>query len=780
MPKEIKYNINIPVQTVSYADKIADDFEWGKKTMLGYIQRSYFSATQHKLAIKKLYDYYNGHVNIEDYKIITEPFGKRLEGDWSEVVNYPIIKPKIDLLRGEFAKRPNYREVYVTNEDVVNQSLTEKNKIVLQNLEQLFANTLNAQGVDTGVPTEEVKTPEEVEREFVTSYRDKRAILGQNSLEFIEQYCKLGEKFQLMFFHWLVSGEVYSYKGVIHNEVYYEVVNPLDIDYDKDPDLEFTEDCDWVVRRKYMTPSSVTEFFYDDLGKTEQDKKDMINKIETLGTNTTIFGTAPIIYDSNTPQQIYNRLIEVKHVTWRSKVRIGVCSFMDEYGQPQSMEVEETFVPNKEAGQTVEWFWVNEWWEGWMCGVDTYFKIRPIPIQRASLDNISKCRGAYNGRMLQAVNSRNISLVMLGVPYQILYNATFHRLKLAMAKMKDDMIQLDVNLKPKNMTLEEWMLYGDATGLLFVDYSKEGYRGSATHQSVLKLASTTIQSYIELLRFIKTEWEEVCGISRQREGQITSSETVGGVERAVVQSSMITEIYFNKFDQFKEREYQGLMDYAKLAWRDGKKTSFVLPDSGKIVYLDVDPIDFSEAEYGIFVALSGKQAEKKQKLEAQMQNFIQNGAKASTIVDIINSDSFVELKAKFIYAEQQAEQMQQQMEQQKQQAAAQQQEQMLAAQDAAMDKQHQYELDLIDRKGEWDIRKTEMTAFAIDEGSNADAIQKTAELALKQQELGIKQQDLGIKDKAINAKSNEAAMKLSVEKDKMANDLKIAKENKSR
>ena len=68
MPKEIKYNINIPVQTISYADKIADDFEWGKKTMLGYIQRSYFSATQHKLAIKKLYDYYNGHVNVEDYK----------------------------------------------------------------------------------------------------------------------------------------------------------------------------------------------------------------------------------------------------------------------------------------------------------------------------------------------------------------------------------------------------------------------------------------------------------------------------------------------------------------------------------------------------------------------------------------------------------------------------------------------------------------------------------------------------------------------------------------
>ena len=141
---------------------------------------------------------------------------------------------------------------------------------------------------------------------------------------------------------------------------------------------------------------------------------------------------------------------------------------------------------------------------------------------------------------------------------------------------------------------------------------------------------------------------------------------------------------------------------------------------------------------------------------------------------------FVELKAKFIYAEQQAEQMQQQMEQQKQQAAAQQQEQMIAAQDAAMDKKHQHDMELVDRKGEWDLRKAEMTAYAIDEGSNAEAIAKTAELALKQQELGIKQQDLGVKNRAIDAKSNEAAMKASVEKDKMVNDLKIAKENKSR
>ena len=770
---EVKYNANIPVQTISYTEKIKDDFDWGKKTMLAYIGRSYFATTQHKWALKKLYDYYNGHVDISDYKLITEPFGKKLEGDWSDVVNYPIIKPKVDLLWGEFSKRPTNKEVYVSNDDVTNQVLEEKNRIVLQNLEQLFVNTLNEQGVDTGLPTEEVQKPEEVIKEFNTSYRDKRAILGQHSLEYIEQYCKLQEKFRLEFFHWLVAGEVYSYKTIENNEPYYEVVNVLDLDYDKDPDLPFIEDGEWCVRRKYMNPSTIVEFFYDDLGKNEKEIKEAINKIEVLGSNTTVFSaSAPNLYDRTGPQNVYNRLVEVKHVVWKSKKKVGICNFIDEFGQPQSIEVAETFKPLKEAGQTVEWLWVNEIWEGYLIGTDMFFRIRPVPVQRTSLDNLAKCKLPYNGRVLSAINSRNISLVMLGVPYQVLYNATFHRLKLAMAKMKDDMIQLDVNLKPKDMSLDEWLLYGDATNILFIDRNKEGYRESSTNQSVLKLASSTIASYIDLLRFIKQEWEEVCGISRQREGQISSSETVGGVERSVVQSSLITEIYFTLFDEFKEREYQGLLDYSKFAWIEGKKTSFVMPDSGKIVYLDVDPIEHSESEYGIFVALSGKAVEKRKALEAKFTEMIQNGMKGSTFIEVLNSDNFAEIKEKMLYAEQKQDEYSQQMEKMK----GDQQAQLMQMQDAQLEKAHQFKLEEIDRKGEWDLRKAEVTAYAIDEGPNGAEIESAMmDAGFKERELNLKQQELGLKQQDIAQKERSDVRKAETEKYKVNKQVEIAK-----
>jgi hypothetical protein len=84
------------------------------------------------------------------------------------------------------------------------------------------------------------------------------------------------------------------------------------------------------------------------------------------------------------------------------------------------------------------------------------------------------------------------------------------------------------------------------------DSFKEGKKG----QSLGKLAGPNasqssgyldlsqgdiIQQDINLLSFIKMEMSEVIGVTSQREGQISNRETVGGVERSVLQSSHVTK-----------------------------------------------------------------------------------------------------------------------------------------------------------------------------------------------------------------------------------------------
>ena len=53
--------------------------------------------------------------------------------------------------------------------------------------------------------------------------------------------------------------------------------------------------------------------------------------------------------------------------------------------------------------------------------------------------------------------------------------------------------------------------------------------------------SQGIEFYMNFLEWIKQTMSEMVGITKQREGAISNRETVGGVERSVLQSSHITE-----------------------------------------------------------------------------------------------------------------------------------------------------------------------------------------------------------------------------------------------
>lgn len=725
---------DIPNQNVSYNDKIKDDYAFVKLTTNALIGRSTFTTNTWKLWLKKLYDYYNGNIHIDDYKLITEPFGKPIEGEWADVENYPIIKTKVDLLVSEYNKRPKKETVYVVNDDVITTMTEELNVKINETLENFFVNALNEQGVPTGVESQETESPEKVKELFDSSYRDKRATNGQKALNYIKMNQRLDEKLSLEFFHWLVAGEVYSYRAVEHNEPVYEVVNPLDMDYDKDPDLQFVEDGDWVVRRKYMHPSSIIDRFYDKLSP------EQIKRIDTLAIQgPAINSNSAVYWDRSTGFKQWSRLIEVMHVCWKSRKKIGIVDFIDEYGQPQSLEVDEVYKPAE--GEKVTWYWVNEVWQSYRIGTDMFVGMEPIPNQRGNLDNLSKCKLPYNGRIYSNINSTNKSLVSLGVPYQKLYNATFHRMKLAMAKMKDDMALIDINWKPTGWTMDKWLEYADRVSMLFVDYAKDSVKMNATHQTRLQLASQTIKMYVELLSFIKSEWEEVCGISRQREGQINNSETVGGVERAVVQSSLITEMYFVLFDQFKLRDLEALIDYSKIAWINGKKASYVMPDSTGPVYLELDGVEHCETEYGIGVSDSSKELQKIETIKQLVQPMLQNGIAASAVAEVLDAESISEAKTKLRAAErklQEYEQFVAQQEQQSNMAIEQKRQETLAL-------QQEYILEQIDRKGEWDMRKTELTALGMDEGNDNSNIESAMIDA------GLKEKELMLKNKEIDA-----------------------------
>ncbi len=714
----------IPQQKLSIKKK---DKKWREACVEAYIDLSTAGYSERRDWLKSLYDYYNGVIDDADYRYVLKPYGKTRDNFPSKMRNYPIIKPIIDLLLGEKSKRPLNYTVTVQNADAVTQKEKAKQELIVKNLQQQFVNVLNEQGIETGSPSEEVQAPAEIAAMFDKTYVDNRALKGQQSLNFIMQDQEIYDKFQKAWFHYLISGEVYTWRGVRNNEPFYDILNPLDIDYDKDPDLDFVEDGDWALVRKYVHASTIIDYYRDYLNDEE-----ILSLEEPENASMDSYLTVSSRADDR--EMYRERLIEVVSVYWKSRKRIGFLSYIDpETGTLEEMQVDETYrMPKemKDTGSKVEYEWVNEVWEGTRIDGRLYVNMQPVENQRTSMDNPSKCKLPINGRKYSDLNAKNISLVSLGIPYQLNYNIYKYRLELSIAKSKDIIAQFDINMIPKKWDLDKFMYYVEGTGIAWVDYNKEGIQLSPQHQSVLDMSIKTIAQYIQLLESIMLEWEKVSGVNRQRQGQVGAYEGKATSQQAIVQSSHITEDLFRKFARLEQRDMQALLDYSKEAWIAGKKGMYVMSD-GTTEFFDVDAMDHLEAEYGIFVSDSGKDQDKLDTLKQLSQSMVQNGVPASTIAEMVDADSFTEIKHKI----RDAEKAQQQLAQAQQESQAQQ-----AQQDAQLKAQELENENMnkeADRNVKIQVAKIAAESRLMSDRFNLDKEMKNA--SFKEKDLSIKQ-----------------------------------------
>lgn len=729
--------------------------EWGEKCVQAYIAESSFSTTD-KAGLVDLYEAYNGELDESKYNYVTNPYNSE---KWkkrnfpAKLRNYNIIKPVVDLLLGEKAKRPANYQVIVRNADVHSRKADEIQKQVLQSLQQMFINELNAQGMDTGMESQEVPTPAEVEQFINVNYKDARAIIGQQSMDYIKDYLDLDDRFQKAFFDWLITGHVYSYKGTCMDEVEFEIVSPLDIDYQKSPDLEFIEDGDWVVRRKIMTTNAVVDSFYDVLTPAQVDDLERPSSRREGGG---YLGTA---LNPTHAQDDTDRYVEVMHVTWKSFRKVGILTYTDEFGFLQEMEVDESYKADRDAGEKCQWFWVNQVWEGYRIDGNIFVNIQPFEVQRPSMTNLSLCKLPYNGRHYSNRHADNVSIVSMGLPYQILYNVFHYRMELTMAKNKDKIALIEMNTIPKRHGWDEekFMYYADAMGFAFIDSTAEGKNQERVTFNQYQVLDMSLSQYInaqfQLLQAIKQEWEDLIGITRQRKGQVMASDGSGATERAVFQSSVMTEELFRKFEKYEEKEMQGLLDCSKHAWRGGKKSSYITADYRNEL-LDIEGAEYAETEYAVFAKNSSKENTKLQTFKNLALSFAQNGSEPSTIAEILDTDNFSNIKRLV----KEAEVKKQQLEQQQQQAQQQMQQQMQEMQMQAAAEARQFESgeNQADRQNKLDVEAMKIAARQQDQDMNNNGIPDYMDI-----------QRIAMEEKRIESNERIQTRKLDIEEEKM-------------
>lgn len=488
----------------------------------------------------------------------------------------------------------------------------------------------------------------------------------------------------------LIGGKEIYYNGIQNGEPISERVNPIECDHDNDPDLDNIEDGDWFVRHMKMTPSNIYDKFNDIM--TESDLNKVLAMVEGRGGTVSKPDYAHIEFKNLSPTATSfdesGQYIDVWHVVWRSFKKVGFVTIIDEYGEPITDLVDESYVPIE--GEEITWDWVTEIWEGYKIGEDLYVGIQPVPYQETSVDNPYGGKLPYVGSMYSNTNSINRSLVDIMKPLSYMYIIVWYRLELALSRDKGKIINMDITQIPKSMGVDvnKWLHYLGAIGVNLINPYEEGWdipgreggRPAQFNQiSSQDLTMTNvIASYIELMNKIEEMVGELSGVTHQRQGQISTNELVGNVERSVVQSSHITESLFVVHNDIKRRVYTSLINIAKHAWKNsGKKHLYFVMDDMSRQFVDITE-DFLYSDFDVFVGDSTKENQNVEALRGLLQAGMQNGATLLDAASILTADNMNVIKrqlekvekrreealASQQQAEMQAEQMKMQLAQQ--------------------------------------------------------------------------------------------------------------------
>ena len=824
-------------------DKEKQDESWIKNTMDYFANKAYAEYTKNRDTFVKNYDLMKGILRREDF--YQEPevrsFTDVLTSDLAlpaYVKMYSIITTPVNELVGEISKRPDAFRVKAFDDDSKSEELEFKTGIlqeyVINQARQKIQEKAALQGEEIDDEQLQQMTMDQVKDSIdsYTSIAEKWAnhILTAQKAEFNTK-----EKSEDAFRDMLISAREFYHIYEDNSKLGFniEVANPKTTWFLTTPDRKYISDPTGRVQGAYAAGTvqvmelseiieSVPDLTKDEIDHLRSSLQDygLINVRESnLGNPNAIPGNDSIQYDTYDPLVLQTRMLiesEMKEnndglrdflgltsnvssfgykyvvvrAYWVSKKKIGKLIYLDEMGNEQSLLVDEHYksgtIPTQ---QSLEWGWINQWYQGIKIGPDIYH-IKPYKL-------LNYC--PIIGQVFEVKNTEAKSLVDLMKPFQVLYNVCMNQLYKLLEKEVGKVQLMSIRHIPipkdgdAQDALDIWEMEARNRGVVFVDDSPENLKAPSSFNQFTSLDLTRtqeIQSRYTLAQQLKNECWELIGMSRQRMGSVSASESATGTNAAITQSYSQTEPLFVAHEYVLGQLYQSIID-ASLYVESQKPQSTIsyITSQGESAFVQVNGSDLKFRDLKVYLTNRPEDQKMFNELRGLSQAVIQNGGSLSDIIELYSTDSVRQMKKVFTKLKSRQEeleitklqQQQQQLDQQQQQADAQIQAAQQAQQEKMAHDDYQNELDRINKKEIALIAAESKGGLPDVDESGAPDVLEINKLSLEQSKASREYQT---KMADIQSKNTLASQKLQVEKEKLqvarenqANDLAIAKEN---
>jgi len=829
-------------------EKEKKDESWIKNTMDYFANKAYAEYVKNRDTFVKNYDLVKGILRMEDF--YQEPqvksFTDMLTTDLklpAYVKHYSIITTPINELVGEISKRPDTFRVKAFDDDSKSEELEFKTQILQEYVTNQAKEKILQKLAMEGQDVEQID-PEELEKmtmqdvqdqlDDYTSVAEKWAnhILTCQKAEF-----NLKEKSEDAFRDMLISAREFYHIYEDNSKLGFniEVANPKNTWFLTTPDRKYISDPTGRAQGAYAAGTvqvlelseiieSIPDLTKEEIDHLRSSLQDygLINVRESnLGNPDAIPGQDSVMYDTYDPLVLQTRMIiesEMKEnddglkdflgltsnvssfgykyvvvrAYWISKRKIGKLIYIDEMGNEQSMLVDETYksgtIPTQES---LEWGWINEWYQGVKIGPDIYH-IKPYRL-------LNYC--PIIGLTHEIKNTEAKSLVDLMKPFQVLYNVCMNQLYKLLEKEVGKVYLTSIRHIPipkdgdAQDALDVWEMEARNRGVMFIDDSPENLKSPSSFNQFRDIDLTRtqeIQSRYQLAIQLKNECWELIGMSKQRMGSVAASESATGTNTAIQQSYSQTEPLFVAHEYVMGQLYQAIIDAA--LYVESKKpqsTLSYITNTGESAFVQVNGSELRFRDLKVFLTNRPEDQQMFNEIRGLSQAVIQNGGSLYDIIELYSTKSIRQMKKVFKtlkerqeqMQDQQMQQQQQQMEQQQQQAQAQLQQQAQMAEEKQAHDDYQRELDRLSKEKIAIISATGYGNVPT-EDVNENTIPDVLEMSKLSHEQDKASKDYQLKLADINSKNKQASDKMAVEMEKLkvarenqANDLAVAKEN---
>ena len=540
------------IQPVQFLPRKEKNEEWAAWNIDWYEWQGIKQLKRNSRRLLKNYKLAKGIIDKTDY--IIEPDNEYadlvdtlIKEDESalEIKFYPIIPNVINVLTGEFAKRYS-RVTFRAVDDISYNEMMEMKRSMIEEVllsqaeSKLLANLIE-QGLDPQseeaqniLNRDNLKTLPEIENFFSKDYRSLVEEWAMHQLKVDEERFKMQELEERAFRDMLITDREFWHFKMNEDDYEIELWNPALTFYHKSPDIRYISQGNWVGKMDMMSVADIIDKYGYLLEEEEIRSLEAIYPVRAAGYPISGYQNDGTFYDAtkssewnsiengslgyrqfmsayqnsmhsgdavhdilSESEDLFDHesafMLRVTTVYWKSQRKVGHLTKITEEGEIIQDIVDETFKVTEKPlynqtfnknktkdnlvfGEHIDWIWINEVWGGvkigpnaptfWgqknTSGLDPIYiginrpEIGRLKFQFKGDNSLYGCKLPVEGAVFSDRNTRSTSLVDLMKPYQIGYNIVNNQIADILVDELGTVIMLDQNSLPRHSLGEDW------------------------------------------------------------------------------------------------------------------------------------------------------------------------------------------------------------------------------------------------------------------------------------------------------------------------------------